>query len=70
MWLEEKRLEIIRAYADSGMNVSAAARKVGVTTETVRYHLMQTQRKTGLDPRDFWDLVTLAALLGLRRKED
>ena len=67
MWMDEKRLAVLRAYADAGMNVSAAARQLGVTGDTVRHHLRQTKKKTGLDPRNFWDL---AALLGLRRKED
>lgn len=66
-WLSEKQRAAARAYADSGMNVAAAARKLGVSADTVRHHLEQIRKRTGRNPKDFWDL---AQLLGAHRKED
>lgn len=66
-WLSEKRRAVALAYAEAGMNVQAAARALGVSPDTVRYHLDAIKRRTGLDPKNFWDL---ARMLGLQRKED
>ena len=63
--LKLKQRAVVQAYADSGMNVCAAARALGLSGDTVRYHLAAIKKKTGLDPRNFWDL---ARLLGLRQK--
>lgn len=63
--MSPRRLEVVRAYADSGMNVTAAARALGCSSDTIRHHLAMVKKKTGLDPRNFWDL---ARLLGLRQK--
>ena len=66
-WLNDTRRQVAQAYADAGMNVSGAARILCVSTDTIYHHLAQIKARTGLDPRNFWDL---ARLLGLRRKED
>lgn len=65
-WLNDTRKRVAQAYADAGMNVTGAARILGLTTDTIYYHLDQIKARTGLDPRNFWDL---ARLLGLRREE-
>jgi len=65
IWLDENRRRVLEAYADAGMKVSEAARRLGVGQDTVRHHLTATRTQTGLDPKSFWDL---ARLLGLRRK--
>ena len=67
VWLSEDRKRVARAFAENGMRVSATARALGVSNDTVYHHLAQIEKRTGLDPRNFWDL---AHLLGLRRKED
>ena len=66
-WLSDTRRLVAQAYADAGMNVSGAARILGVSTDTIYHHLAQIKARTGLDPRNFWDL---ARLLGLSRKGD
>lgn len=55
---------ILRAYADCNMSIQMAGEKLHYHRNTVRYHLYQVQRKTGLNPRRFWDLVQLMEEVG------
>lgn len=55
------RCEIILALADSGMNISAAARKLFFNHSTVHYHIGIIKSITGLDPMNFYDLGKLVA---------
>lgn len=65
-WLSGRRKEVAQAYADAGMRVAPAAVALGVSPDTVRYHLEEIKRRTGLDPRNFWELCKL---LGLRKED-
>lgn len=65
--LDSKLQGTVLAYAECGMRVETAARKLGVSGTTVADRLLRVQIVTGRDPRDFWDL---AWLVGLRRKEE
>ena len=67
VWLTVQDRRILQAYADCGMNASAAAKVLGLNLKTVRYHLAGIKTRTGMDPKSFWDLTKL---MGLRRKED
>lgn len=55
-------LEVIRALADSSMNIAETARKIYSHRSTVEYHIARIQRITGLDPLNFYDLIKLLEL--------
>lgn len=57
--MTERDIEIIKAYAAHNMNVSATAKDLYMHHNTVIYHLGKIRAETGLDPRQFYDLVEL-----------
>ena len=60
--LTEVDRECVLAYAKCGMQVSEAARQLVYHRNTFVYHLDQVKAKTGLDPRDFFDLIKLVQM--------
>ena len=67
--LEEKEMEIILALAESGMNPTEASRRIFVHRNTICYHIRKILQKTGLDPRDFYDLGKLVRMAGKNTNE-
>lgn len=61
--LTEQDRAIIRELAEQDMNVSSAARELGLSPESVRWTVSRIARVTGLDPRKFYDLCELLDLL-------
>ena len=61
--LTDNEKELIRAMADHDMNVNAAARAMYHHRNSVIYHVEKIKHKTGLDPRRFYDLVSLIVLI-------
>jgi len=59
MDLTDFEKQIILALAERDMNIAAAAVKLYMHRNTVIYHLDKIQRKTGRNPRKFYDLVEL-----------
>lgn len=55
--------ETLTAFAEQGMNVSAAAKRLFVHPNTVRYRLRKVAAETGLDPMRFDDLDELLTAL-------
>ena len=55
--LREK--EVLKAMADANLNVTEAAIFLWIARNSVVYHLKKIKRKTGLDPRNFYDMVKL-----------
>ena len=64
--LSRMEKELLRVYADCGMNAAEAGRRLFRAGANVWYHLNAIQKKTGKDPRNFWQLCEL---LGMRRPE-
>ena len=62
--MTEVQIEIIKAYADNGMNVSRTARYLRYHRNSVMYHLERIEDATGLDPKNFHDLVKLLRMAG------
>ena len=52
-------LKIILAYADANMNATQAAKLVFYCRETLYDHLATIYLVTGLNPRNFYDLIEL-----------
>lgn len=60
--LTETEREVIIAYAENNMSTNATAEKLFRHWNGVSYILGRVQKKTGLDPRDFFDLNKLVAI--------
>jgi sugar diacid utilization regulator len=58
-------VQTLRAYADSGLNVSRTAQRLTVHPNTVHYRLGRVATITGQDPRRFDDLAELLTALRL-----
>jgi hypothetical protein len=56
-------IETIRAFADADLNVAAAAQRLHVHPNTIRYRLQQIATKTGHDPRTLTGLIELLCIL-------
>lgn len=57
--MTSKEIAIIRELAVCSMNVSKTAINLSYHYSTLLYHLDRIYNKTGLDPRNFFDLVEL-----------
>ena len=51
--------EILIAYAEHNMSVSDTARALVYHRNSVDYHLRKIAKETGLNPKNFFDLVVL-----------
>ena len=56
---------VVKAYADCNMNKCAAGRAVFVRENAIHYHLDKVKRLTGLDPKNFYDLIKLLKRMGV-----
>lgn len=57
--LKESEMEVVRAMADADMNLSRAARDLGLHRDTLRSQLETIANRTGLSPTNFYDLSEL-----------
>lgn len=62
--LTDTQKGIIRAFAESGMNRTEAARRLFRHYNTVYYQLIRIKEKTGLNPWNFFDLHELLRMAG------
>lgn len=59
MELNEFEKSLIRSMAKNDMNSSRVSREIYMHRNTVCYHLDAIEKKTGLSPRKFYDLIEL-----------
>lgn len=59
--LSETAKEILLAYAENNMSARAVSTKLFRDYNGVAYHLNRIKKKTGLDPRNFFDLCKLVS---------
>lgn len=57
--MNDLQRKIVIAMCQNDMNVSRVARAERYHRNNIVYHLDQIQKKTGLNPRSFFDLVKL-----------
>lgn len=62
--LTEFDKECVLMYAKCDMSTVSAGKSLFIHPNTLVYHLKQVHKKTGLNPRKFFDLVKLMDLLG------
>lgn len=60
--LKEKDKRIILALAENSMRAKSAAKQLRLHWNTVYYRMSRIYDKTGLDPRNFYDLHKLVEL--------
>ena len=66
--LTDVQKEVLKKFADNDMKITCTAKAMYMDWNTINYHLREIKRKTGLDPKRFWDLVSL--LEGVRKYEN
>lgn len=57
--LTELQRNAVIAFAEAGMNANQAAKATHYHHNTIRFHLDNVKKQTGLDPRNFFDLQEL-----------
>lgn len=67
--LDERKREIVLAFAECSMSLSATAKKLHFHRNNIEYHLEQTRKKTGLNPRNFYDLIKLLEIVERMEEE-
>lgn len=63
MVLNDRMREIILAMAECNMSLSEVSKVKHYHRNTVDYHCRQIRKKTGLNPRCFYDLVRLVCMV-------
>lgn len=61
--LTDTDIECIKSYADANMSAAEAGRKMFLHQNTVKSHLDSIKDKTGLNPRNFYDLIKLLEMV-------
>lgn len=71
-WISERGKQVISSMADNNMNQRASAVNLGITQPGVFDHICRIKERTGLDCRNFWDLVRLNEMIREQepKKED
>ena len=63
MELNEQEREVILAYADHNMVATDTARSIYRHRNAVFYYLGTVYKKTGLNPKNFYDLIKLVDMV-------
>jgi len=66
----EEMMHTIEVFFDSNLNLSEAARTLGIHRNTLVYRLEKVQKLTGFDLREFDDAVTFKLLMLLNRNSN
>lgn len=62
--LDEMDVAVILALAENGMSVTETAKATYFARRTVYYRMERIEKKTGLNPSDFYDLCALVERVG------
>ena len=61
--ITEREVEIILAIADNDMNLSKVSRNIFYHRNAVEYNIDKIHKKTGLNPKNFYDLCALIQMV-------
>ncbi len=61
--MEDRDKKLLKAYATHNMNVRETGGAVYLHYNSIRYRFRLIQRETGLNPRNFYDLEKLLAMI-------
>ena len=57
--MTDKQKEVVIAMAENDLSVTRAARATFYHHNTIQFHCVQIQKQTGLNPRNFFDMMKL-----------
>ena len=60
---------VVMAFAEANMKPGGASKRYHMSHNGVYYHLLSTKAKTGLDPKNFFDLCKLVEMIAKEREE-
>lgn len=61
--MEDRDKKLLKAYAENDMNMIKTSNVVYLHYNSIRYRFQLIQRETGLNPRNFYDLEKLLAMI-------
>lgn len=63
MELTDLEKRIVLTFARCNMSITKTAQKMNYARNSIAYHLRQVKRKTGRDPKKFYELASLVMLI-------
>lgn len=60
--MTQLQAEIIVKLAENGLDITPTSRAIYLHPNTIKYHLRKIQKKTGKNPKDFYDMCELLPL--------
>lgn len=63
MELTDLEKRIVLNFARCNMSITKTAQKMNYARNSVAYHLRQVKRKTGRDPKKFYELASLVLII-------
>lgn len=64
--LSEQDISMLNKYYENAMSLNETAKELFIHKNTLQYKLRKVKEKNGLDPRDFYDSVTIYLALCIR----
>ena len=61
--MEDRDKKLLKAYAENNMSMKKTSGAVYLHYNSIRYRFRLIQRETGLDPRNFYNLEKLLAMI-------
>lgn len=61
--MEDRDKKLLKAYAENDMSMKKTGDTVYLHYNSIRYRFRLIQQETGLDPRNFYDLEKLLAMI-------
>lgn len=63
MELTDLEKRIVLTFARCNMSITKTAQKMNYARNSIAYHLRQVKRKTGRDPKKFYELASLVLII-------
>ena len=61
--MEDRDTKLLKAYAENSMSMKKTSDAVYLHYNSIRYRFKLIERETGLNPRNFYDLEKLLAMI-------
>lgn len=61
--MEDRDRKLLKAYAENSMSMKKTSDAVYLHYNSIRYRFKLIERETGLNPRNFYDLEKLLAMI-------
>ena len=67
--LKPKDIQVLRAWAGNGMSQKKTSQAMPIPSSTLIYRLSSIRQRTGLNPRNFFDLTRLLMMIQEQENE-